>query len=153
MRYRRKTGAMRRVSSILCEHQGEARTRAYLYIRGFSHGNVQFNETHRRGQFKKGEAGSTRLGGSFPYGGTFPVFVRSPLLIINPRCYRLGEGSFQQWASLPGERATSAPVICYSVNRISGEMDLLACPLQRNEGRPLPWRCHLQRDAIVNTQL
>lgn len=44
-------------------------------------------------------------------------------------------------------------MICYSANRISGEMDLLACPLQRNEGRPLPWRCHLQRDAIVNTQL
>lgn len=32
-------------------------------------------------------------------------------------------------------------------------MDLLACPLQRNEGRPLPWRCHLRRDAIVYTQL
>jgi len=32
-------------------------------------------------------------------------------------------------------------------------MDLQACPLQRNEGQPLPWRCHLQRNAIVNTQL
>lgn len=31
-------------------------------------------------------------------------------------------------------------------------MDLLACPLQRNEGRPLPRICHLQRDAIANTQ-
>ena len=46
-----------------------------------------------------------------------------------------------------------APVICYSVNRISGEMDLLACPLQRNEGRPLPRRCHLRRGAIVNARL
>lgn len=45
------------------------------------------------------------------------------------------------------------PVICYSVNRISGEMDLLACPLRRDEGQPLPWRCHLQHDTIVNTQL
>lgn len=32
-------------------------------------------------------------------------------------------------------------------------MDLLVCPLQRNEGRPLPRRCHLQHDVIVNMQL
>lgn len=44
------------------------------------------------------------------------------------------------------------PVICYSVNHISGEMDLLACPLQRNEGQPLPLRGHLQHDAIVNVK-
>lgn len=44
------------------------------------------------------------------------------------------------------------PAICYSVNHISGEMDLLACPLQRNEGQPLPLRGHLQHDAIVNVK-
>lgn len=44
------------------------------------------------------------------------------------------------------------PVICYSVNHISGEMDLLACPLQRNEGQPLPLRGHLQHGAIVNVK-
>lgn len=44
-------------------------------------------------------------------------------------------------------------MICYSVNRISGEMDLLACPLRRDEGQPLPWRCHLQHDTIVNAAL
>lgn len=54
---------------------------------------------------------------------------------------------------LTEEKTTSGLVICYSVNRISGEMDLLACPLQRSEGQPRAWRCHLQRNAFVNTQL
>lgn len=44
------------------------------------------------------------------------------------------------------------PVICYSVNHISGEMDLLACPLQRNEGQPLLLRGHLQHDTTVNVK-
>lgn len=64
-----------------------------------------------------------------------------PLSIINPCCYE---------SSFTAREGLVRPVICYSVNHISGEMDLLACPLQRNEGQPLPPRCHLQHDAIVN---
>lgn len=67
----------------------------------------------------------------------------SPLFVINPCCC---ESSFATREGLV------CPVICYSVNRISGEMDLLACPLQRNEGQPLPPRCHLQHHAIVNAK-
>lgn len=67
----------------------------------------------------------------------------SPLFVINPCCCE---------SSVATREGLVCPVICYSVNHISGEMDLLACPLQRNEGQPLPPRRHLQHDAIVNAK-
>lgn len=67
----------------------------------------------------------------------------SPLFVINPCCCE---------SSFGAREGLVCPVICYSVNHISGEMDLLACPLQRNEGQPLPPRCHLQHDAIANAK-
>lgn len=79
-----------------------------------------------------------------------PQFKTNPLpLVFQARWRKLPAKGF----SNRRESHVSPTVICYSVNRISGEMDLLACPLQRSEGRPLPRRCHLRRGAIVNARL
>lgn len=79
-----------------------------------------------------------------------PLFKTNPLpLVFQARWRKLPAKGF----SNRRESHVSPTVICYSVNRISGEMDLLACPLQSSEGRPLPRRCHLRRGAIVNARL